>query len=168
MYIQSPMEAYNKNNPFVIIAKKRYDIIMDSFSAFSKKAIVIFVAMVIMLIFHISQVTIMHIKGYNITGYLIFISMSIIINISLFLYMRIMLKRYLQKDEAILEFSRLSELTVNQILTISNEDILRCINLLYNMEGKFSIESKVFIILQYTAIIMQLIIGSIIAVLIII
>ena len=39
MYIESPMEKYNKNNPFIIVAKKTYYSIIDGIHDFTKMCV---------------------------------------------------------------------------------------------------------------------------------
>lgn len=156
----TPMSQYNKSNPLVILSKKQYSEIMDSIQAMSKRFISnsIFMACIlgVFLIVEVLYGILAHItylKGLELG--IIFIILCCI-GFGYFLRFRSLTDRFLHQHEAMQEFDRISNLELNDILMIGNEEVLICLHKMYELSGEIRIERKYFdlggnlIILIYT------------------
>ena len=140
-YTVNPMSQYNKNNPFVILSKQEYDKVMDTLQTLSKAFIKKAVAAVILALMFI---------GATITSYFIFdqktffliltitILYMVLDGIYTFYYFKIV-KFYMYEHEGMMEFDKISNLELNEIQKIGNEEILLCLHKLYSLQGSLKI-----------------------------
>lgn len=155
MYQRSPMENYNKNNPFIIMAKRKYDDIIDTLQLFSKDCIIMSTVALILWIF------MMLIQFYIIAKNIFFpniqikIILVLITNIAIFYSYIKKIKYFMYKHPSMQEFDRISSLEINDILALNNESILKCINSLYELYGElvavkkyYSTLIKVYIVVE--------------------
>ena len=146
-YIQSPMERFNKNNPFVILSKKKYDTIIDMMHDFSKKSILrlVIAAIITGITTILSVIDYIFVKSPGTTIFWF----GVIISSALILLTYRELKRkinwFFQNHPCMQEFERISKLEVNDIIALHNEDILNCLNGLHYLEGELNSETKYFV-----------------------
>lgn len=164
MYKTSPMESFNKNNPFIIIAKRKYDNIVDLIQAFSKNCIKGFIINTILCIliniFLVIKTVIIH-DNYWLYG----ISVVFIIGIFLSIYLyRRKIRYFMALHPNMKEFDKISELGVNDILALNNEDVLKCVNGLYELEGElyatknfYSLTLKVYVVVEIIVLVLSII-----------
>lgn len=139
MYQTSPMEKFNKSNPFIIIAKKSYDSIIDSLQAFGKDCIKATIVNFLMwAVLTTSQIYIITTDISYIYKGIVIIVVTLLINIFLIYAYRKRIGYFITMHTAMKEFDRLSNLEVNDILALNNEDILKCINNLYTLHGELT------------------------------
>ena len=137
-YNPSPMENFNRKNPLIIIAKKKYDKIVDSIQEFGKNFLrsLIFsitftiISMLVMFFLFIS-------KKYDVS-LSIFILLILIYAFFILLILRgrRLIAYFLKEHDAMLLFDKVSNMQMNEILTLNNEEILDCIFKLENMKGE--------------------------------
>lgn len=137
MYHKSPMENYNKNNPFIIIAKKTYDLIVDRVHAFSKECLKMFIINAILSVIAITLAILYIIFS---KCYFLSIVIGLIVSLNVMSYFRFKrtVRYFMVEHPSIVEFSRLSELEVNNILSLNNEDLLNCIHGLHMIRGELT------------------------------
>ena len=154
MYIQSPMEKFNKNNPFVILAKKEYYELSDNIQEFTRLTlihqIIVGICFIIDIILALFP-TISCIKRNTIlsnTHIYMFLTLLIILalNILMIINFKKILKYYLYDNEGIIDFTKISEAEVNDILALTDEDLLQCLHKLYCVKGEFKQQSKYFLL----------------------
>lgn len=148
MYQTSPMENFNKNNPFIIIAKRTYDTIMDTIQEFGKaciKATILNLSMLLILLG--VNIYTMIINPSRIILSTITIILTITINVLLVYSYRRRIAYFITRHSTMKEFERLSNLQVNDILALNNEDILRCINGLHSLHGELTATMRYYHIL---------------------
>lgn len=135
MYQKSPMENFNKNNPFIIIAKKTYDILIDNIHKFSKECIKwnIINAFIALFVF-ITQIYAIAQQRFILPVFVIII--SIFVNICSYICYLKRIKYFIVDHPSIKEFDRISALEVNNILVLNNEDVLKCVHGLYQEYGE--------------------------------
>ncbi len=137
MYVRSPMEKFNSSNPFIIICKKKYDEIVDLLQLFVKKSIKsIIINSIIGLITFIAYWYVLYLTRYNQAKPLIIMIFILIINILSAIWIKNKIVYFLSKHPQMQEFSRISELEINDILALNNEDVLKCSNGLYEIKGE--------------------------------
>lgn len=128
-YTTTPMENFNRKNPFIILLKKRYDavndLLQDTASILIKNIIFSIISLFIYSIFCINSIIIFN-SFIMIIPLIIYI--AIIIPMVLTYINRIQF--YMKKHPSMIEFDKLSNLQMNEILILNNEDIMNC---LYNM-----------------------------------
>lgn len=135
MYIESPMENYNKNNPFIILAKNRYHDIISRIHQFTAYALS---GMLTYIIIYAIYLVI------NIVGYYGFGMKSHVFNcvcacvFILFYYVKFKekLEYFMRDNEAMQEFEALSSLEMSDILTLNNERVMNNVNQLYSLSGE--------------------------------
>ena len=136
MYQMSPMENFNKNNPFIVVSKRKYDKIMDDIQMFSANCIR---DSIINLAIWLFNLILGIIYIYNTNDY-IFLSSAIIIllifNLLNMYQFRRKLKYFISLHPNMKEFDRISSLEVNNILALNNEDVLKCLHGLYELNGE--------------------------------
>lgn len=147
MYQTSPMENYNKNNPFIVVSKKKYDTIVDDIHLFGKSCIKWNIILIICWIINvaISVFYIVYNKDYlHCLSIIILLAIGIIISILLF---RRDIKYFMISHPKMKEFDRISALEVNDILALNNEDVLKCLHGLYELHGELNATIKFYKIL---------------------
>ena len=135
MYMKSPMENYNKNNPFIIIAKKTYDTIIDTLHNFTKLYIrnIIIIGLICAISIGVNIFTFCFTLNYpNIIASVL----SIVSFLLLYFGFKRELAYFINGNQAMMSFEKLANLEVNAILTLNNEDILNCVNTLYSLLGE--------------------------------
>ena len=136
-YITSPMEKYNKNNPFIIIAKKQYYTVIDSIQDWTKDYIFHLMIELVLLLSGIALSIYMYIKSNE--SLIFIVSVNILLSAAiLLLYIRFKrkIRGYLHEHSSMKEFDRLSKLEINEILTLNNENLFECIHGLYQIYGE--------------------------------
>ena len=144
MYQQTPMVNFNKNNPFIVIAKRKYDQILDSIQLFGSRCIR---NMIINIIILLITITLGGIYIYKENTYiLIIISVFLLIffDILCILLFRRKIKYFMTIHPNMKEFDRVSSAEVNDILTLNNEDVLKCVNGLYELHGELTATIKYY------------------------
>ena len=139
VYQTSPMENFNKNNPFIIIAKRTYDTIFDTIQEFGKtciKATILNVSVWIILV--TAYVYLMITKPSEIIGAILMIVFTAVVNVVSIYSYRKRIAYFITMHHTMKEFERLSNLQVNDILSLNNEDILKCINGLHSLYGELT------------------------------
>lgn len=133
-YTETPMQNFNRSNPFIILAKKRYDAIIDEIQNFSKFFIKNNIRTAALLLLSIIwNLVLFYIHKINI-AYTIELILFILAYIYINFYFYHRISFYLKEHEIMKKFDELSSLQMNQILTLNNEDILNCLygmNILY-------------------------------------
>jgi hypothetical protein len=138
------MENFNKNNPFIIIAKKVYDNIIDLTQDFSKSCIK---SSIIVLILYIIIIPFYAYNMFINIGYIFSISVMIgllMLNMFMIYKYKLRIDYFINSSTTMKEFSRLSELEVNDILTLNNEDVLKCVHGLYELRGELKATTKFY------------------------
>ena len=145
-YIQSPMERFNKNNPFVILSKKKYDTIVDTMHDFSKSSILrLGISSVLVIVMTIvSFIDYFLAKSSGITLMLSGASISSVIILLIYRELKRKISWFFQNHPCMREFERISKLEVNDIIALHNEDILNCLNGLHYLEGELRTEKNYF------------------------
>lgn len=136
MYQRSPMENYNKNNPFIVIAKKKYDAIIDGIQSFGRDCIRI---SVINFIIWLILVCLQNYIAFVTANYIIanfVISITLAINALTIYRYRKRIEYFISAHPSMQKFDKLSALEVNDILILNNEDILKCVHGLYELHGE--------------------------------
>jgi hypothetical protein len=149
------MENFNKNNPFIIIAKKIYDNIVDELHIFSKDCIKAFIRNGILSVIAIILLvyTAIFDKVYFLYGIIVLIGILNLLSYNRFIKT---MKYYMSDHQGLQEFSRLSELEVNDILALNNEALLKCIHDLHFLRGEIAAVKKYYFFsgsTHYTAIV---------------
>ena len=143
MYQTSPMEKFNKNNPFIIIAKRKYDNITDDIQDFGKDfLLLIFIQSIISLLCTGFCAYLASVTGKDIIITIPLVSALIII-IQSFTW-REQAAYFVTLHPAMKEFERLCNLEVNDILVLNNEDIMACIQGLYQLHGELITTKKYY------------------------
>lgn len=139
MYIVSPMENYNKSNPLVHLAKRKYDQITDDIHKHTKSLVELSICMVLyFLILSVVYFVFDHIVDtwivwYNLTFIILFIAV--------YLYR---ISYYSNDHQGIKTFSELSKKEMSEILIMNNEDIMNCVNLLYELHSAMQVEFTMY------------------------
>lgn len=142
MYLKSPMENYNKNNPFIIIAKKAYDSLVDNIQIFGKRCISYTVSILLVwTLFAIVEMYNMYITKSYVIG-IIKIASFALINIGMVYNYRKKIEYFISGSPAMQEFSRLSKLEINDILALNNEELLKCVYGLYELRGELKATTR--------------------------
>lgn len=147
----SPMSQYNKSNPLVILSKKQYSDTMDFIQTMSRqfieKIIVSGILVAILGILFLVYGILNHIGYYE--GTILGIIFVVFVGISSGYYARYyhLVDRFLHQHEAMQEFNRISDLELNEILMIGNEEVLVCLHKMYELSGEIRIETKYFSLL---------------------
>lgn len=165
MYIESPMEKYNKNNPFIIVAKKTYYSIIDGIHDFTKMCVKFIIPSIILsVIFIVFNLYAIFINIDTIFGNAMMV--FLILNNFIFWYtFRKKINYFISKNAAIQEFSRLSELEVNAIIALNNEDLLKCTYGLYELRGELTATAKYYRIILEHYIFWEIVLISIVSIL---
>ena len=154
MYIQSPMENFNRNNPFIIIAKKLYDNIIDLVQEFSKDIIQFYIMNgIVWILSAILGVTSLVLKTY--IPYLIFVIGMLVIFIIVANRWTNAIHYFMTDHFAMKEFDRISAMQVNDILTLNNEDILNCVQHMHELRGELVATKKYYIIFMTICLVVQ-------------
>ena len=146
MYIESPMEKYNKNNPFIIIAKRLYYSIIDNIHDFTKMCITFTILNIIISLTYVA----INLYGifsnviFNVESAIVLMSIIVINNFILWYKFRKKINYFISNNEPITEFARLSELEINAIIALNNEDVLKCIYDLYELRGELTTTVKYY------------------------
>lgn len=148
MYSSSPMERYNKNNPFIIIAKKTYDKIVDKLQLMGKECIIVSIVNIVLLILFIASRCILVINNDSLMLSVILILALLVINILSIYHYRSQIAYFISLHPAMKEFDRLSKLEVNNILSLNNEDILNCVHAMHTLYGELIATTKYLRILM--------------------
>lgn len=145
MYIKSPMEKFNSNNPFIIVCKKTYDNIVDTLQLFVKESIrLIIINLIIFIILAILYIYMFYLSRYMDIYLLLIFILCGTINIFTALCINHKIKYFLSLHPSIQEFCRISELEINDILVLNNEDVLRCSEGLHEVKGELNTTSKYY------------------------
>ena len=156
----TPMSQYNKSNPLVILSKKQYSQIMDDIQSMTKKFIQKMIFSLILIgIFGVIELLygiFAHITVER--GFLLgfFFVITLIIGFGYYLRYRTLVDYFLHRHSAMQEFDRISNLELNEILMIGNEEVLECLHNMYELYGEIYVEKKyfsylgIFIITIYT------------------
>lgn len=157
-YIQSPMEQFNKNNPFVIIAKKTYDTIIDIIHSWTRDYIKQSITIVILYL--ISSGIVLYSSLYvkldiDIIFYNIILLIVNIVNI--FSY-RKKISYYLYEHPSTIAFDTMSKMEINEILVLNNEQMLECIYGLKELHGELK-KDQIISSMRFWALVMFHIVG---------
>lgn len=138
MYQKSPMEHFNKNNPFIVISKRKYDSLIDNIQLFSSKCIrgSLINGLIWIMCIIVSCVYIYFKKDYIFPT--IIISILLIINVVIIYRYRKKIKYFISDNINIKEFDRISALEVSSIIALNNEDVLKCLHGLYELHGELN------------------------------
>lgn len=145
-YNANPMSQYNKSNPFVMLAKREYTDIMDTLQEAAKylmkytliSVILFFFAFVAPIVYYF--VCFMSLMDMIILGSLVLVLLVLLL-LFYFLYKK-KLKEYIGSSEAMKDFDRISNLELNEILKISNEELLVCLHKMYSLKGCIDTEMR--------------------------
>lgn len=136
VYIKSPMENYNKSNPFVIMARTKYyeiiDLIQETCSQWICRSII---DGVILVVFSILGVIFTHITHEPLTYIVIWIIVFISLYILECIYKYYTMNKFLVNNETMQNYDKLANLEVSEILSINNEQMMMCINELFELSG---------------------------------
>ncbi len=133
MALQNPLENYNRHNPYVMQAKRQYQILMDENEELSKEFLIVsiiagFDAIVCLIV--------------GIIGCLFSGAASLIPMIGSFLFIALfehsaykILKERIQ-DEKNKEMDRMASLEMSEVQEINVEFVYNLINLIHSLQGK--------------------------------
>ena len=151
MYLKSPMENFNKNNPFIIVAKKVYDRLIDEIHLFSREYIRILIingtiSLIAIGLMVYTFINSLYSSLYLIVAVIMLVGTIMIMMMNLLIYskFRKIVKYYMGYHPALIEFSRISKMEVSDILSLNNEDLFNCVNRLYEAYGEFSATKKYY------------------------
>ena len=134
------MENFNKSNPFIVISKKKYDSILDDIQLFGKSCIKYsFINILLYLCIFIVSGIYLYLNSSDINkivSVLVINIFIIIINIIFIYHYRRKIKYFISEHPNMKEFDRISSLEVNDILALNNEDVLKCLNGLFELHGE--------------------------------
>lgn len=145
MFHESPMVNFNKNNPFIMIAKRRYDHILDDIQIFGADCIRFTIINSIINIIDIGLGIVL--IWYNIKYFIpmvVYLVANILLNILGIILFRRKAKYFMSSHPQMQNFDKISSMEVNVILTMNNEDILKCVNGLYELHGELTATRKYY------------------------
>lgn len=137
-YHPSPMENFNRKNPIIIMVKRKYIIINNEIQNFSKNIIQCGIYALVSTLFSILSCLIVHV---DFVYYLPLFILWILMGIALYLAIK-KLKYYSVGHPAINNFSKISDMQMNEILTLNNEEVFNCLIDLSTLYGELSMERK--------------------------
>jgi len=143
------MEKFNKNNPYIIIAKKVYDSIIDKIQIFGKLCVLSTIIFIIAQCIITSVLIINMIFNKQYLFNIIAIIILFLSHVSYIISIRNKIQYFISSSPAIKEFSRISELEVNDILALNNEDVLKCVHGLYELRGELTTTNKFYNFMFY-------------------
>lgn len=159
MYQTSPMENFNKNNPFIVISKRKYDKIVDDVHTFSKNCIRWSIIIIAIWLIEASIATFFFINNKIDLFHLITIPLlAIYIIITVFVFRR-KIKYFMIIHPNMREFDRISSLEVNNILALNNEDVLNCLHGLFELHGELIATTKYYNMIFNMYLAIEIIVG---------
>lgn len=135
MYIESPMENYNKNNPFIILAKNRYHDIISQIHQFTAHALSGMITYTIICAIYVA-INIVGYYGFGMKSYRFNCVWACLFILFYFVKFKEKLKYFMRDNEAMQEFEALSSLEMSDILTLNNERVMNNVNQLYSLSGE--------------------------------
>ena len=143
-FSQNPMHEFNRNNPFIILAKQNYAEIMDRIQTLAR---VFILRLGLSLTGDILSIVAVAVYWFFMpfTDALIFTILSTIFIIgttSLAIYSRWVMRYYMLEHEGIKQFDRVSNLELNEILKLNEVDIINCLYGLKELSGELRVCDK--------------------------
>lgn len=143
MYIESPMENYNKNNPFIILAKNRYHDIISRIHQFTAYALSGMLTYVIICAIYLA-INIVGYYGFGIKSHSFNCLCACVFILFYFVKFKEKLKYFMRDNEAMQEFEALSSLEMSDILTLNNERVMNNVNQLYSLSGELKAVTEMY------------------------
>lgn len=141
-YQSTLMENFNKSNPFVILSKREYATIMDDIQSMTKMGLSYFLILGILFVLKIGA-TVASIMLHTNDVLIGVIRCIILIAIAIcqWLYFYNTLNRYQNKNPQLIQFERISNSALNDVVNMSSEDVLKSLHGLYQVRGQLERES---------------------------
>lgn len=143
MYIESPMENYNKNNPFIILAKNRYHDIISRIHQFTAYALSGMLTYIIICAIYLA-INIVGYYGFGMKSHIFNCMWACLFIIFYFVKFKEKLKYFMRDNEAMQEFEALSSLEMSDILTLNNERVMNNVNQLYSLSGELKAVTEIY------------------------
>ena len=136
-YDVSPMSEFNKSNPLVMLCKKEYINIMDTLQSCSKSFVERVIALGVTMLVSIGLLILAIVTGVRWLLYasIIWICVGLIFDLLYYLYYRRSVYYYMRQHRGMIEFDRISDMELNEILRIGHEELLVCLHGIYELKG---------------------------------
>jgi len=133
MALQNPLENYNRHNPYVMQAKRQYQVLMDENEELSKE----FLIVSIIAGFDTISCLIIGIIGCLLAGAAILIpTIANFLFVAVFEYSAYKILKERIQDEKVKEMDKMASLEMSEVQEINLEFVYNLINLIYSLQGK--------------------------------
>ena len=136
------MENFNKSNPFVILSKREYATIMDDIQGMTKMGLTYFLVLGILFVLKMGA-TVASVMLHTNDALIGVIRCAILIAVAIcqWLYFYNTLNRYQNKNPQLIQFERISNSALNDVVNMSSEDVLKSLHGLYQVRGQLDRET---------------------------